>query len=116
MMAGFIHFDCLCGLDIYFFGNSASGEAPLEAIESFRSNLGNHQHAIFSSQDGAIVTCPQCNSLVQLPTPEIVAFLAQKSLAATKPQGINRTDQSLADGYYPANHTDGYSRPISELN
>ena len=116
MMAGFIHFDCYCGLDIYFFGNSPSGEAPLEAIDSFRSNLGTQQHAIYSSRDDAIVACPQCDSLIQLPTPEIVAFLAQKSLAASKTEGTIRAGHPLSDGYYPPNHADGYSNPITELN
>lgn len=116
-MTGFIHFDCICGLDIYFFGDSASGLPSFEAIETLRTQLGNHQFAIFTSQNEPIVPCPCCDSMIQLPDARIAAFFAKMSLAATanseKDQPPAREKQIKQN---PSLFLDGYSRQLPELN
>jgi len=117
MMAGFIHFDCLCGLDVYYFGDLETGEPPFEAIESFRHKLAGHRFAIFTSQDEEIVECPCCDSLIQLPGPKIAAYIGRMSLASasTMPgQPIPIHQQS--ENRLPISFTDGYRPQLSELN
>jgi len=116
MTAGFIHFDCLCGLDIYFFGDLPSGEPPLEAIDTFRSRLPNHHQAIFTSNDDTVVSCPCCDSLIQLPTAKVAAFLGQMTLDTTKSGVDNVTALEKTDHYPTSKHSDGYNLQLTRLN
>lgn len=116
MMAGFIHFDCLCGLDIYFFGDLPSGKPPIAAIEKLRSQLGNRQYAIYTTQDDEIVPCPCCDSYIQLPDAQIAAYFGKMSLANSNmgadgsPSHVNHGNQR------PSRFSDGYSLQSTELN
>ena len=117
MMAGFIHFDCFCGLDIYFFGDLASGEPPVEAIETFRSKLGQHAYAIYTSKDDSLVQCPCCNSMIQLPSAQIAAYIGEMSQASTSNiQAHSQLSQERSDSLLPLNYTEGYRPHVSELN
>jgi hypothetical protein len=117
MMAGFIHFDCLCGLDVYYFGDLASGEPPLEAIDTFRQRLGGHQYAIYTSRDDEIVECPCCGSLIQLPSPKIASFIGRMSLApGHHVQDRPRHPQQESESKLPFTFMEGYRPQLSELN
>ena len=116
LMAGFIHFDCLCGLDIYFFGDLASGEPPLDAIDNLRARLGNHPFAVYTSHDEDIVPCPCCDSLIQLPSPKIAAFLGQMSFAGTQPGTDSPAIRDNSRACHPTEYSDGYNLQLTELN
>ena len=116
MTAGFIHFDCLCGLDIYFFGDLPSGEPPLDAIDTFRARFANHQQAIFTSNDEPVVSCPCCESLIQLPSAKVAAFLGQMSLDTIDNGVDNVIAPEKTDKYRPSKHSDGYNLQLTMLN
>jgi hypothetical protein len=116
MKAGFIHFDCLCGLDIYFFGDLASGEPPYEAINTFRARLANLQHAIFTSRDKTIVSCPCCESLIQLPSAQVAAYLGQVSLATANMEMGTRQAADKKEKDISKIPSDGYNLQFSKLN
>jgi hypothetical protein len=116
MKAGFIHFDCLCGLDIYFFGDLASCEPPYEEINTFRARLVNHQHAIFTSRDKTIVSCPCCESLIQLPSAQVAAYLGQMSLATANRGVETRKALDKKKNDISKIHSDGFRPQFSKLN
>ncbi len=116
MTAGFIHFDCLCGLDIYFFGDMASGEPPFEAIETFRARVGNHKHAIYTSNDETIVPCPCCETMIQLPTAQVAAMLGKVSLATSNVGMDYRPTAKMSQKYHPNKQSDGHNRYLLGLN
>jgi len=72
---GMVQMSCFCGLDIFYIGNSAEGDLPLEAIELFRKRLGDRGYAIFTSEDGAQGICPKCQTVYDLPDPETMEWL-----------------------------------------
>lgn len=116
MMAGFIHFDCLCGLDIYYFGDLDTGEPPLEVIESFRQKLAGHRFAIYTSQDEEVVECPYCDSYIQLPGPKIAAYIGRMSLASASNVQVQPVPIRQQENRLPLNFSDGYRPQLSELN
>jgi hypothetical protein len=77
--SGFIHFDCFCGADLYYLVDQPSVDNQSAAKRALL-NLIQHPHfAIFTNHDGPTSECPHCGALVELPDPEIVAFLSRKS-------------------------------------
>jgi hypothetical protein len=116
IMAGFIHFDCLCGFDVYFFGDLASGEVPVEAIDILRARLGNHRYAIFTSRDNPIVPCPCCESMIQLPSPQIAEYLGQLSLANTNCGTEEPAIRGNLNARHSKKYSDGYNLQLPELN
>jgi hypothetical protein len=77
-IVGYIHFSCFCGLDIYCFGNSKTGNAPIKAIDRFRTLLANQPAAIFSASDAPSAHCPGCGIEMELPSAEVLLWFADR--------------------------------------
>ena len=86
----FIHFSCLCGLDMYYFANLPDGQAPLETIARFRDSLNSFPYMILSSQDGFSANCDSCNLEIDLPKSEIVYMILESIKSRTKVEASSR--------------------------
>jgi hypothetical protein len=71
----YIHFNCFCGLDIYYFADLPSGKAPSNVMERFENLLNSFPHMLFSSQDGLTGKCCSCHTEIELPTSQIVRWI-----------------------------------------
>ena len=86
----YIHFSCLCGLDMYFFANLPGGQAPVETMERFRESLNSFPYMIFSSQDGFNANCDSCDLEIDLPKNEIVHKILESIKSRTKLEAFSR--------------------------
>lgn len=72
---GLIHLSCYCGADLFYVGNKADGEPPIDILERLESQLGDGDFGFFCSADGDYGECPHCELLFELPDPEVLDWL-----------------------------------------
>jgi len=77
--AGFIHFDCFCGADLYYLVSQAGDEDQDVAVNALTGLIEHPHFAIYTAADGENGGCPHCGAIVELPDPSTVALLRSMS-------------------------------------
>ncbi|HET6445053.1 MAG TPA: hypothetical protein VFI27_10800 [candidate division Zixibacteria bacterium] len=77
--AGFIHFDCFCGADLYYLVCQAGDEDQDVAVNALTRLIEHPHFAIYTASDGVSGDCPHCGAIVELPVPSTVALLRSMS-------------------------------------
>jgi hypothetical protein len=72
---GMIQMACYCGAKLFYIGNTAKNQPPLDIIEKLKAKVNSGDIGFFSSADGSYGDCPFCGLTYELPDPELMDWL-----------------------------------------
>lgn len=72
---GMIQMACYCGAKLFYIGNTAKNQPPLDIIEKLKAKANSGDTGYFSSADGSYGDCPFCGLTYELPDPELMDWL-----------------------------------------